>query len=69
LYDETIKQSVASNSIPSLILETWAIPGIKVDTGAKTLSSSKEEKITEGLDALRERLKESYNLGDRKRVA
>ena len=63
LYDETIKQSVASNSIPSLILETGAIPGIKVDTGAKTLSSSKEEKITEGLDGLRERLKEYYKLG------
>ena len=65
LFDETIKQSVGSNSIPSLILETGAIPGIKVDTGAKTLSSSKEEKITEGLDGLRERLKEYYKLGAR----
>jgi len=65
LYDETIKQSVGSNSIPSLILETGAIPGIKVDTGAKTLSSSKEEKVTEGLDGLRERLKEYYKLGAR----
>jgi fructose-bisphosphate aldolase class I len=65
LYDETIKQSVGSNSIPSLILETGAIPGIKVDTGAKTLSSSKEENITEGLDGLRERLKEYYKLGAR----
>ena len=63
LYDETIKQSVSSSSIPSLILETGAIPGIKVDTGAKILSSSKEEKITEGLDDLRERLKEYYKLG------
>ena len=65
LYDETIKQSVGSNSIPSLISKTEAIPGIKVDTGAKTLSSSKEEKITEGLDGLRERLKEYYKLGAR----
>ena len=65
LYDETIKQSVGSNSIPSLIIATGAIPGIKVDTGAKTLSSSKEEKITEGLDGLRERLKEYYKLGAR----
>ena len=65
LFDETIKQSVGSNSIPSLILETGAIPGIKVDTGAKTLSSSKEENITEGLDGLRERLKEYYKLGAR----
>jgi len=63
LFDETIKQSVGSNSISSLILETGAIPGIKVDTGAKILSSSKEEKITEGLDGLRERLKEYYKLG------
>ena len=65
LYDETIKQSVGSNSIPSLISKTEAIPGIKVDTGVKTLSSSKEEKITEGLDGLRERLKEYYKLGAR----
>ena len=65
LFDETIKQSVGSNSISSLILETGAIPGIKVDIGAKTLSSSKEEKITEGLDGLRERLKEYYKLGAR----
>ena len=65
LYDETIKQSVGSNSIPSLIIESGSIPGIKVDTGAKTLSSSKEEKITEGLDGLRERLKEYYKLGAR----
>ena len=65
LYDETIKQSVGSNPIPSLILETGAIPGIKVDTGVKTLSSSNEEKITEGLDGLRERLKEYYKLGAR----
>ena len=65
LYDETIKQSVESNSIPELISNSEAIPGIKVDTGAKALSSSKEEKITEGLDGLRERLKEYYKLGAR----
>ena len=38
-------------------------PGIKVDTGAKALAGSPNEKITEGLDGLRERLKEYYNLG------
>ena len=65
LYDETIKQTINFNSIPSIILKTGAIPGIKVDTGAKTLSSSSDEKITEGLDGLRERLKEYYNLGAR----
>ena len=65
LYDETIKQSVGSKSISELISSSGAVTGIKVDTGAKTLSSSKEEKITEGLDGLRERLKEYYKLGPR----
>ena len=65
LYDETIKQSVGSLTIPELISSSGAIAGIKVDTGAKALSSSKEEKITEGLDGLRERLKEYYKLGAR----
>ena len=65
LYDETIKQTFGENSVPELISNSGAIPGIKVDTGAKVLSSSKMEKITEGLDGLRERLKEYYNLGAR----
>ena len=39
-----------------------SLPGIKVDTGAKVLASSENEKITEGLDGLRERLKEYYKL-------
>ena len=66
LYDETIKQNTSQNkSIPELISESGAVPGIKVDTGAKTLAGSKEEKITEGLDGLRERLKDYYQLGAR----
>ncbi len=66
LYDETIKQnSLSKKSIPDLISSTGAIPGIKVDTGAKVLANSPEEKITEGLDGLRERLKEYYKLGAR----
>ncbi len=66
LYDETIKQiSSTKKKIPELISETGAIPGIKVDTGAKVLSNSADEKITEGLDGLRERLKEYYKLGAR----
>ena len=66
LYDETIKQTTGSNQkISALISSTGAIPGIKVDTGAKVLASSPEEKITEGLDGLRERLKEYYKLGAR----
>ena len=66
LYDETIKQISNSNKvIPELISATGAVPGIKVDTGAKIMANSIEEKITEGLDGLRERLKEYYKLGAR----
>ena len=66
LYDETIKQkSETGISIPDLILKNNSIPGIKVDTGAKILAGSTEEKITEGLDGLRERLAEYYKIGAR----
>ena len=63
LYDETIKQETSKkNKIPELISEMGSAPGIKVDTGAKILAGSPNEKITEGLDGLRERLKEYYQL-------
>ncbi len=66
LYDETIKQNTSfGKSIPDLISSLGSIPGIKVDTGAKDLANSSEEKITEGLDGLRERLKNYYELGAR----
>ena len=66
LYDETIKQKTSiKESIPELIQSTNSVPGIKVDTGAKLLANSQNEKITEGLDGLRERLKEYYKLGAR----
>ncbi len=66
LYDETIKQETSKkNKIPELISNIGSIPGIKVDTGAKVLAGSPDEKITEGLDGLRERLKEYYKLGAR----
>ena len=66
LYDETINQiSNDGKTIPSMILETGAIPGIKVDTGAKDLANSLDEKVTEGLDGLRARLKKYYELGAR----
>jgi len=66
LYDETIKQTASSKkTIPELISSSGAVPGIKVDTGAKVLAGSSDEKITEGLDGLRERLKEYYKLGAR----
>jgi len=66
LYDETINQlSSSGKPIPALISESGAVPGIKVDTGAKVMANSLEEKITEGLDGLRERLKKYYELGAR----
>ena len=66
LYDETLNQSSSSGkTIPAMISESGAVPGIKVDTGAKVLANSSEEKITEGLDGLRERLKRYYELGAR----
>jgi fructose-bisphosphate aldolase class I len=49
LYDETIKQKTSfGKTIPDLIKSFGSIPGIKVDTGAKVLAASPEEKITEG---------------------
>ena len=64
LYDETIKQtSSKKKKIPDLISSMGSHPGIKVDTGAKILAGSPNEKITEGLDGLRERLKEYFKLG------
>ena len=64
LYDETIRQKTSNkDNIPELISKMGSAPGIKVDTGAKILAGSPNEKITEGLDGLRERLKEYYKLG------
>ena len=66
LYDETIRQkSTTGKTIPELINSHGSVTGIKVDTGAKALAGSSEEKITEGLDGLRERLFDYYNLGAR----
>ncbi|MBD1166851.1 fructose-bisphosphate aldolase class I [Pelagibacterales bacterium SAG-MED09] len=66
LYDETIKQKISNNkNVPELLNSVNSIPGIKVDTGAKVLANSLNEKITEGLDGLRDRLKEYYKLGAR----
>ncbi len=64
LYDETIRQKTSSGkTIPELINSNGSLTGIKVDTGAKVLAGSEDEKITEGLDGLRERLKEYSRLG------
>ena len=64
LYDETIRQS-SPEGIPFVdILQGQGIhPGIKVDTGAKALAGAKGEKVTEGLDGLRERIAEYCDLG------
>ena len=66
LFDETIKQKTTLGpTVPELISKNNAIPGIKVDKGAKPLAGSPDETVTEGLDGLRERLKEYYELGAR----
>jgi len=66
LFDETINQVTSiKKTVPEIILNSGAVPGIKVDTGAKTLANSSEETITEGLDGLRERLLNYYKLGAR----
>ena len=66
LFDETIKQKTTLGpTIPELISKHGAIPGIKVDKGAKPLAGSNDETVTEGLDGLRERLQEYYDLGAR----
>jgi fructose-bisphosphate aldolase class I len=66
LYDETINQKTSNGkTIPAMISDTGAVPGIKVDTGAKDLANSLDEKVTEGLDGLRKRLKKYYELGAR----
>ena len=63
LYDETIKQETSKKIWSELISQMGSASGIKVDTGAKVLAGSPNEKITEGLDGLRDRLKEYYKLG------
>ncbi|HKG82898.1 MAG TPA: class I fructose-bisphosphate aldolase [Beijerinckiaceae bacterium] len=66
LFDETIRQSAKDGTpLVRIIADTGAIPGIKVDAGAKPLPFSPGETVTEGLDGLRERLKDYHGLGAR----
>ena len=66
LYDETFRQSTADGTpFPELLQSQGIVPGIKVDTGAKPLAGAEGEKVTEGLDGLRERLAEYYDGGAR----
>ena len=64
LFDETLRQeSKNGQPLAEVIANSGSLPGIKVDTGAKDLAFNSKEKITEGLDGLRERLIEYFNLG------
>jgi fructose-bisphosphate aldolase class I len=66
LQDETIRQRGSKGTaLPDLLAQQGIIPGIKVDNGAKPLAGSPGESITEGLDGLRDRLKEYQKLGAR----
>ena len=66
LYDETIRQRTKDGTpFASSLAASGIIPGIKVDTGAKSLAGRPGEKITEGLDGLRDRLSEYCQLGAR----
>lgn len=66
LYDETIRQNAKDGtSLVDLMKANDAIPGIKVDMGAKPLAARSGETVTEGLDGLRDRLNEYYDLGAR----
>jgi fructose-bisphosphate aldolase class I len=66
LYDETIRQQKKDGTpFVKALLDAGIIPGIKVDTGAKDMAGHPGEKITEGLDGLRDRLKEYFQLGAR----
>ena len=64
LYDETIRQNAADGTpMVKLLTDQGIIPGIKVDNGGKDLAGSPDEKVTEGLDGLRDRLSEYRDLG------
>jgi len=66
LFDETLRQNAADGTPLAKVLESKGIiPGIKVDKGAKPLAGSPDEKVTEGLDGLRDRVAEYRGLGAR----
>ena len=66
LYDETIRQKKKDGTLfIKVISDAGIIPGIKVDAGAVDMADHPGEKITEGLDGLRERLREYFHIGAR----
>ena len=66
MYDETIRQASDDGTpFPVVLSDKGVVPGIKVDKGAKALAGFAGEKVTEGLDGLRDRLAEYWELGAR----
>jgi fructose-bisphosphate aldolase class I len=66
LFDETLRQNAADGTpLAKVLTDQGIVPGIKVDKGAKALAGADGETVTEGLDGLRERLAEYYELGAR----
>jgi fructose-bisphosphate aldolase class I len=65
LFDETIRQAGGTGRLADTLIRSGIIPGIKVDTGAKPLAACPGETVTEGLDGLRDRLREYQGLGAR----
>jgi len=66
LFDETLRQTGADGTrLAEVLQNSGIIPGIKVDKGAKPLAGQPDEKVTEGLDGLRDRLNEYFELGAR----
>lgn len=66
LYDETIRQQNGDGTpFVTVLIDTGIVPGIKVDIGTKDMAGYPTEKITEGLDGLRDRLQEYYQMGAR----
>ncbi len=64
LFDETIRQATSDGTpFPKALIDQGIMPGIKVDTGAKDFANHPNEKVTEGLDGLRDRLAEYKSLG------
>jgi fructose-bisphosphate aldolase, class I len=65
MQDETIRQRSSRTPLADVLAQQGILPGIKVDNGAKSLAGSPGENITEGLDGLRDRLKEYREMGAR----
>lgn len=66
LYDESIRQQTKDGTqFAKVLIDAGIIPGIKVDTGAKDMAGHSGENVTDGLDGLRDRLKEYFQMGAR----